>query len=213
MSKQNENEEKVEDADVEILSDENTPAEEAMVEIQHTPEEIAELREKAAKADEHWERVLRQTAELDNFKKRAAREREDAVRYANERFIGNLLPVLDSFTMAVAATESAETVDVESLKTGVNMILSQFQSVLRDMGVEELDASGKPFDPSWQEAMSQQETSDVEDGNVLQQLRKGYRLKDRLIRPASVIVAKAPAQTPATPPQPADQAADQETSG
>lgn len=164
-----------------------------------SPEAIAELREKAAKADEHWERVLRQTAELDNFKKRSAREREDAVKYANERLIGQLLPVLDSFTMAVAATEAANT-DVESLKTGVNMILTQFQGILRDMGVEELDAAGQPFDPSWQEAMSHQETTDAEDGSVLQQLRKGYRLKGRLLRPASVIVAKAPAKAPETPP-------------
>lgn len=158
-----------------------------------TPEEIAALREKAAKADEHWERVLRQTAELDNFKKRAARDREDAVKYANERLIGQLLPVMDSFTMAIAATQTAEAVDVESLKVGVNMILTQFQGVLRDMGVEELDAAGKPFDPTWQEAMSQQETAEAEEGSVLQQLRKGYRLKGRLLRPASVIVAKAPA--------------------
>lgn len=158
-----------------------------------TPEEIAALREKAAKADEHWERVLRQTAELDNFKKRAARDREEAVKYANERLIGQLLPVMDSFTMAIAATQSAEAVDVESLKVGVNMILTQFQGVLRDMGVEELDAAGKPFDPTWQEAMSQQETAEAEEGSVLQQLRKGYRLKGRLLRPASVIVAKAPA--------------------
>ena len=158
-----------------------------------TPEEIAALREKAAKADEHWERVLRQTAELDNFKKRAARDREDAVKYANERLIGQLLPVMDSFTMAIAATQSVEAVDVESLKVGVNMILTQFQGVLRDMGVEELDAAGKPFDPTWQEAMSQQETAEAEEGSVLQQLRKGYRLKGRLLRPASVIVAKAPA--------------------
>ena len=164
-----------------------------------SPEALAELREKAAKADEHWERVLRQTAELDNFKKRSAREREDAVKYANERLIGQLLPVLDSFTMAVAATEAAST-DVESLKTGVNMILTQFQGILRDMGVEELDAAGQPFDPSWQEAMSQQETTDAEDGSVLQQLRKGYRLKGRLLRPASVIVAKAPVKAPETPP-------------
>ena len=158
-----------------------------------TADELAALREKAAKADEHWERVLRQTAEMDNFKKRAARDREEAVKYANERLIGQLLPVMDSFTMAIAATESAETVDVESLKIGVNMILTQFQGVLRDMGVEELDAAGKPFDPTWQEAMSQQETTEAEDGSVLQQLRKGYRLKGRLLRPASVIVAKAPA--------------------
>jgi molecular chaperone GrpE len=173
-------------------------------------EELAELREKAAKAEENWDRVVRQAAELDNFKKRAAREREDAVKYANERLIGQLLPVLDSFTMALAATEAADKVDVESLKVGVNMILTQFHGVLRDMGVEELDAAGKPFDPSWQEAQSMQETTDAEEGSVLMQLRKGYRLKGRLIRPASVIVAKAPAAKPETPPQPDADAASED---
>jgi molecular chaperone GrpE len=194
MSKQEENEsnettETQEAVAVEVELTENEKADDGPA----TPEEIAALREKAAKADEHWERVLRQTAELDNFKKRAARDREEAVKYANERLIGQLLPVMDSFTMAIAATQSAEAVDVESLKVGVNMILTQFQGVLRDMGVEELDAAGKPFDPTWQEAMSQQETAEAEEGSVLQQLRKGYRLKGRLLRPASVIVAKAPA--------------------
>jgi molecular chaperone GrpE len=157
-----------------------------------TPEDLKALQAKAAKADEHWERILRMTAEHDNFKKRTVRDRDDAVRYANERFVGQLLPVMDSFTMAIAATETSGEPDVKALKVGVNMILSQFQNVLKDMGVEELDASGGEFDPTWQEAMSQQETTDVEDGKVLQQLRKGYKLKGRLIRAASVIVAKSP---------------------
>lgn len=153
-------------------------------------DDLKALKEKASKADEHWERILRMTAELDNFKKRSVRDRDEAVRYANERFIGKLLPVLDNFNMAVAATESSAKQDVEMIKVGINMILTQFQGVLKDMDVEELDAAGKDFDPSWQEAMSQEETDEVEEGKVLQQLRKGYKLKDRLIRPASVIVAK-----------------------
>ncbi|MGB0581660.1 MAG: nucleotide exchange factor GrpE [Limisphaerales bacterium] len=155
-------------------------------------DELKALKEKASKAEENWERVLRMTAEMDNYKKRSVREKDEAVRYANERFIGRLLPVLDSFTMAVAATESSAKQDVEMLKVGINMILTQFQGVLKDMNVEELDAAGKDFDPTWQEAMSQEETDEVEEGKVLQQLRKGYKLKDRLIRPASVIVAKKP---------------------
>lgn len=178
----------VEATEVEVMdSEEENPNEEN--------EDLAELKEKAAKADEHWDRLQRLAAELDNFKKRSARDRDEAVQRANERFVGNLLPVLDSFTMAVAATENSEAQqDVKSLKVGINMILTQFQGVLKDLGVEELDAAGKDFDPSWQEAMSQQETTDVDEGKVLSQLRKGYKLKERLIRPASVIVAKAPAK-------------------
>lgn len=175
----------------------------ATVEVEEEPEgmveidaaELKALREKAGKAEEYWDRILRMTAESENFKKRAARDRQDAVRYANEGLVENLLPVLDSFNMAMAAANATGEQDIKSLKTGVEMILTQFNSVLKDVGVEELDATGKPFDPSWQEAMSQQETDEVEEGQVLQQLRRGYKLKDRLIRAASVVVAKAPAPT------------------
>ncbi len=181
-------ESEAEAAEVEVLDAEvETPNEEN--------EDLTKLKEKAAKADEHWDRLQRLAAELDNFKKRSARDRDEAVQRANERFVGNLLPVLDNFSFAMAAAENSEAQqDVNSLKVGVNMILTQFQGVLKDMGVEELDAAGKEFDPSWQEAMSQQETDEVDEGKVLTQLRKGYKLKERLIRPASVIVAKAPAK-------------------
>jgi len=186
---------KTEKTEVEIEEAQPEPlaaAEKGEASAESAVDDIEALKEKAAKADEYWDRILRMTAELENFKKRAAREREEAIRYANERFVGQLLPVLDSFNMAVAATESSTDQDLNSLKVGVKMILGQFQNVLKDMGVEELDAAGKDFDPSWQEAMSQEESAEVEEGKVLQQLRKGYKLKDRLIRPASVVVAKAP---------------------
>ena len=189
-SKKEATEVEIEETELEVMDSSETENNDAPTD--GGDEDLKALKEKAAKADEHWERILRMTAELENFKKRSARDREDAVRYANERFVGQLLPVLDSFTMAVAATESSSEQDIKSLKVGVKMILGQFQTVLKDMGVEELDAAGKVFDPSWQEAMSQEESSEVEEGKVLQQLRKGYRLKDRLIRPASVVVAKAP---------------------
>jgi len=192
MSKQDEElEESAKSVDVEVLEAEDLGVSE---DNDSGAEDLEALRTKAAKADDNWERVLRLTAEFENYKKRSARDRDDAVRYASERFVGQLLPVLDSFTMAVAATEQTDAQDVNSLKVGINMILTQFQGILKDMGVEELDAAGKDFDPTWQEAMSQQETEDVAEGKVLQQLRKGYRLKDRLIRAASVIVAKAPSK-------------------
>lgn len=179
-------EESIEAVEVELVAEEAEPAAEL------TAEELKAILEKAAKADEHWERILRMTAEQDNFKKRSIRDRDEAVRFANERFVGQLLPVLDSFNMALAATETKGEPDIKALKVGVTMILTQFQNVLKDMGVEELDASSGDFDPTWQEAMSHQESTEVEAGKVLQQLRKGYKLKSRLIRPASVIVAKAP---------------------
>ncbi len=155
-----------------------------------TEGDIAELAGKAAKADEHWERLLRMTAEFDNFKKRAARDRQEAIRYANESLLEKLIPALDNFEMALSASEGLEGAASEAIKTGVNMVYQHLKSVIADAGLETLDASRGAFDPNWQEAVSELETDDVPEGHVAQQLRKGYRLKDRLLRPARVVVAR-----------------------
>jgi molecular chaperone GrpE len=157
-----------------------------------TPEQLDELKALAAKADENWQRLLRTTADFENFKKRAARERQDAVKFANESLIQKVIPVLDNFEMALAAVQNSSS-EVKSLQDGVVMIHSQLKNVLAEAGLEEIDATGKPFDPNFHEAVSQQESAEVAEGNVLQQLRKGYKLRERLLRPATVIVAKQPA--------------------
>jgi len=100
--------------------------------------------------------------------------------------------VLDNFEMAIAATQSSSAEGLKSLQDGVAMIHTQLKTVLIDNGLEEIDATGKPFDPNFHEAVSQQESKEVAEGIVLQQLRKGYKLRDRLLRPATVVVAKAP---------------------
>ena len=156
------------------------------------PEPLEEWRAKAARADDYWDRLVRSTADLENFKKRAARERQDAVRYANESILEKLVPVLDSFDMAVAAATSSQNSSVESIRTGITMIHSQLKSVAAEAGLEEIDATAKRFDANWHEAVSHQESAEVEEGQVLQQLRKGYKLRDRLIRAATVVVAKKP---------------------
>ena len=157
-----------------------------------TPEELRELNERAAKADENWERLLRTTADLENFKKRAAREKQEAIKYANESLLEKLVPVLEHLDMALAAAQTAGPETGQSLQAGVSMICQQLKQVLAETGLEELDALGKVFDPHLHEAISQQETPDVPEGQVIQQLRKGYKLRDRLLRPASVVVAKQP---------------------
>ena len=161
-----------------------------------TPEQIEELKSRAAKSDENWERLLRTTADFDNFKKRAAREKIEAAQYATFALLQKVLPVLDNFEMALAAAQSAKDDKLASLQSGVLMIQQQLKSVLTETGLEEIDAAGKPFDPNFHEAVSEQESAEVAEGNVLLQLRKGYKFKDRLLRPATVIVAKKPA-TPA----------------
>ena len=157
------------------------------------PEQLVELKERAAKADEHWDRLLRTTADFDNFKKRATREKQDAIKYANESLLQKLIPILDNFDMALSAAQNAQSDGSQSLQTGINMIFQQLKALLAESGVEEVDAAGKPFDPNLHEAVSQKETTEVPEGHVVQQLRKGYKLKDRLLRPATVIVAKQPA--------------------
>jgi molecular chaperone GrpE len=158
-----------------------------------TPEQLQELKERAAKANEHWERLLRTAADFENFKKRAAREKQEAIKYANEALLQKLLPVLENLDMALAAAQATSREASQSLQAGVNMICQQLKGVLADAGLAEVDALGQTFDPNLHEALSQQETADVPEGQVMQQLRKGYKFRDRLLRPASVVVAKQPA--------------------
>jgi molecular chaperone GrpE len=158
-----------------------------------TPEQLDDLKARAARADENWERVLRTTADFENYKKRAAREREEATKFANESLIKKLVTVLDNFDMALAAAGTQPPEASQSLQTGVAMIHQQLRNVLQEAGLEEVDAAGKKFDPNWHEAVSQQDSAEVPEGQVLQQLRKGYKLRDRLIRPATVVVARKPA--------------------
>lgn len=158
-----------------------------------TPEHLDELKTIAAKAQDNWERLVRTTADFDNFKKRAAREKQEAIRFANEGLMEKLVPVLDNFDMAMAAVQNSTGDAAQSLQAGVAMIHQQLKSVLTDAGLEEIVAAGQKFDPNFHEAVSQQESTEVPEGQVLQQLRKGYKLRERLLRPATVIVAKQPA--------------------
>lgn len=157
-----------------------------------SPEQIEELKTRAAKADENWDRLLRATADFENFKKRAAREKTESAQYATFSLLQKLLPVLDNFEMALAAAKNAEVPQggMASFQSGVQMIQQQLKNVLVEAGLEEVEAAGKLFDPSVHEAVSQQESAEVAEDHVLQQLRKGYRFKERLLRPASVVVAR-----------------------
>lgn len=169
---------------------------EALATVQAQPltvEQIEDLKAKAAKADENWDRLLRTTADFENFKKRAARERQEAISFANEDLVQQLIPGLDSLEMALAAARESQDEAVKSLHAGVALIHQQLRATLGNAGLEEVDATGKAFDPTVHEAVAQQETSEVPDGHVFQQIRKGYKLRGRLLRPASVVVAKAPA--------------------
>jgi molecular chaperone GrpE len=152
-----------------------------------------------AQLAEVQERYVRLYADFENFKKRAARERDEVRRSTTESVLGRLLPVLDTFEMAMQAAAQPNT-NLESLKAGVSMIQGQLRYTVADYGVEEIDAMGKPFDPALHEALSQQETTEVAEGLVISQNRKGYRMKDRLLRAAAVVVARKPSSAAANTP-------------
>jgi molecular chaperone GrpE len=169
------------------------PAKEPIATIPVPELELADLKSKAAQAQQHYEQMLLLAADLDNFKKRAARERAEALRYANEGLLKKLVPVLDNFEMAMMAAAAPNTT-VPSLQAGVGMIHQQLKSTLSEAGLEEIDAALKPFDPAVHEAVSEEVSDQVQAGHVVRQLREGYRLRERLLRPASVVVAKCPVE-------------------
>ena len=157
-------------------------------EVTVSNDEFKALKAQAAQVAELKDKLLRSQADWENSRKRILREKEDAVRYAAESFLEKLLPVLDNFEMGMQAAKTAT--DAKAIAQGLEMVLAQFQQVLRDSGVETIDAVGHAFDPHRHEALGHHETDDHPEGHVLQQLRKGYKLKDRLLRAASVFVAK-----------------------
>jgi len=157
-----------------------------------TEARFAELKAAAARGAEAQERYVRLYADFENFKKRAARERDEARRNATESVATRFLPVLDNLEMALLAAQQPGA-GIDTIRTGVAMIHGQCKGAFAEFGIEEVDAVGMPFDPSVHEAVSQQETTGVPEGQVVQQLRKGYRNRERLLRPASVVVARRPA--------------------
>ncbi len=146
------------------------------------------LAELQAKADENWDKYLRAAAELDNVRKRAARDVENARRFALERFAGEILGVLDSLEMGLAAGADA---GAEALLDGSQATLKQLTATMENFGISEVDPLGEPFDPEYHEAMTMQRSADAEPGSVLTVYQKGYTLNGRLLRPARVVVAQS----------------------
>lgn len=141
-----------------------------------------------AKADENWDLYLRAVAEAENVRKRAARDVENAHKYALEAFSKEMLAVRDSFEMGIDAADSA---DAASLVEGSKATLKLLTTALERFGVSEVNPLGEPFDPELHEAISMQPTADAEPGSVLLVVQKGYALNGRLLRPAMVVVAAA----------------------
>lgn len=167
------------------------PAEGEQREADTPEEEIARLNAELADAREalaaQREAVLRHQADTENLRKRLLREQEKAQRFALERIVADLLPVRDSLERGLEVSEEAATVD--ALRDGKALTLKMLSKVLADHGLEEIDPAGQPFDPEWHEAMSMQPSEAHPENTVIQVLQKGYRLHDRLLRPAMVVVS------------------------
>jgi len=148
-----------------------------------------ELDQALAKADEHWKLYLGAHAEMENLRKRAEREVQNAHKFALERFFGELLPVRDSLELGLAAASDA--VDIAKLREGVELTLRQLTTAMEKFGAREVNPLGAKFDPGQQEAMAMLPTDQAEPNTVVQVVQKGCLLNERLIRPAKVIVAQA----------------------
>lgn len=150
----------------------------------------AELEQLKAERDQLVDRVARLQAEFENARKRAERERQEFRDYATGSVVEQFLPVLDNFELALKATGSAE-----QLRAGVELIVKQMEEVLRQMQVHPIPAVGEEFDPRHHEALGSVEREDMPDQHVAEEIRRGYRLRDKLLRPALVRVATNPKQT------------------
>ena len=151
-----------------------------------------ELDSALAAAEKHKDEALRALAELENVRKRAEKDVESAHKFGVEKFVNELLPVKDSMDLGFDAANSAD--DIEALKEGMALTLKMFESALEKRGVVALDPVGENFDPEFHQAMTMEESVEVEAGKILRVMQKGYLLNDRLIRPAMVVVAKKAAQ-------------------
>jgi len=145
-----------------------------------------------AEATKFKDLYLRSQADFDNFRKRAAREKEDAIRYSNSALLERLLPIMDNFELGLEAAKQAA--DAGGIIQGMSMVQRQMGDFLQDHGVEILSAEGSVFDPNLHEAVGQEASDSVAEGTVLRQLRRGFKLRDRLLRPATVIVSKGSAE-------------------
>jgi molecular chaperone GrpE len=133
---------------------------------------------------------LREKAELENFKKRLTKEKEDFVQFANERLLKELLQIEDNLERAMAAPNAT----LESLKEGVEMIQKQFKDFLKNQKVEAIEALGKPFDPNLHEVLNQQESEEHEENTVIEEYSKGFTLNGRILRSAKVVISKKPTE-------------------
>lgn len=187
----------VSDVDVEVVSTETIDVEEVSAESvesntddQLSSEEIiSQLQEKLEttekKADENWDSFVRLQAEMDNHRKRSEKQVEDAHKFASQKFVEALLPVVDSMEMGMAAEGN-----IDQIREGMNLTLKQFESVMEKFNIEAVNPMGEKFNPELHQAMAMQPNPDMENNTVMAVMQKGFTMSGRLVRPAMVMVVK-----------------------
>jgi molecular chaperone GrpE len=172
-------------------SSESVETEDESVVDAETPDEIAELEEKLSASEEREksaeDKLLRTLAEFENFKKRQEVEKVNFIKYANEKMILDLLPVMDSFTMAKPQFEET---DQKVLQEGFLLILKQLETFFERMGIEKIASLEEAFDPNLHQAISSEEVEGTDSNKVIKVMQDGFKMADKVIRPAMVVVSK-----------------------
>ncbi|MFA5410912.1 MAG: nucleotide exchange factor GrpE [Candidatus Omnitrophota bacterium] len=170
-----------------MQEEKNNKKEEKIISLKEP--EYLKLKEEAAKAGEHWERILRLQADFENTRKRLEREKQDFIKFANEGIILELLNVLDDLERTVELAQEKHQ-DLAAFLKGVEMILAHLYEMLKEYGLKPIEAQGKIFDPHLHEALMQVEDKNAPEQSVVEELQKGYFLNDKVIRTAKVKVSK-----------------------
>lgn len=172
------------DVDTEIVEEVN---EEQTSSLEQESNHTAEIERLQAIADENQQRVLRTQADFDNYRKRTQKEKEEFAKYASTKLITELLPVMDNFERAFST--GVEDLN-ESFSKGMNMVFRQLEGVLQAEGLVPMESVGQPFNPEFHQAIMQVESEDYPEGTVVEEIQKGYLLKDKVLRPAMVKVSQ-----------------------
>ncbi|MHA0855756.1 nucleotide exchange factor GrpE [Paenibacillus sp. CMAA1364] len=171
---------------VDILDDMNQ--DQTTSSLEQEPHVLSEIERLQALADENQQRVIRAQADFDNFRKRTLKEKADAAKYASIQLVTELLPIMDNFERAFAVDMANE--QVASFSKGMDMIFRQLETTLQGEGLVALETVGQPFNPEFHQAIMKVESDLYPEGTVVEEVQKGYMLKDKLLRPAMVKVSE-----------------------
>src|SRR6266849_2365148 len=149
-----------------------------------------EMARMQADLDRFRDLAMRSQADFENYKKRSAREKEEAIKYANKSLLEKLVSIVDHFELGLEAARGED--EKSPIYSGMSLVLKQFQDFLAENGLQPIDAVGQKFDPNLHEAIAHEPSDEVPEGIVIRQTRRGYRLKDRLLRPSAVVVSSGP---------------------